>query len=100
MNCNLSPDEIKKVKTKFAAWQELQGEKKELSEAEKDVKNQAAEIIDGKVADVGKLFKAMQQMYDGVDNDLDEIGSVLECIRSNGSCTEDSDKEDSDKEDS
>ena len=89
MNCNLTPDEITQVKTKFAAWQELQGEKKELSDAEKDIKKQAAEIIDGKVTDVAKLFKAMQQIEDGLDNDLDEVGAVLECIRSNGSAAED-----------
>lgn len=93
MNCNLTPEEIKDVKTKFSAWQEIQGEKKELSEAEKDIKKEAAEIIDGKVSDVGKLFKALQQLYDGVDNDLDEIGAVLECIRSNGTDTNESEEE-------
>ena len=84
MNCNLTPDEITQVKAKFSAWLELQDEKKALSDAEKDIKKQAAEIIDGKVTDAGKLFKAMKQIYDGEDNDLDEIGSVLECIRANG----------------
>ncbi len=85
MNCNLTVEEIKEIKTKFSAWQELQSEKKALSEAEKDIKKDTASIIDGKVGDVGKLFKAMQQIYDGVENDLDEVGAVLECIRSNGS---------------
>lgn len=85
MNCNLTVEEIKEIKTKFSAWQELQSEKKALSEAEKDIKKDTASIIDGKTGDVGKLFKAMQQIYDGVENDLDEVGAVLECIRSNGS---------------
>lgn len=93
MNCNLSPNEIKDVKTKFSAWQELQGEKKELSDAEKDIKKQAAEIIDCKVGDVAKLFKAMQKLYDGEENELDEIGSVLECIRSNGESDDEGEEE-------
>lgn len=85
MNCNLTPEEIKDVKTKFSAWLEIQGEKKELADAEKDIKKEVADIIDGKIGDAGKLLKALKQIYDGVDNNLDEIGAVLECIRSNGS---------------
>lgn len=92
MNCNLTVEEIKEVKAKFSAWMELQDEKKELSDAEKSIKQDAAEIIDGKASDVGKLFKAMKQIYDGLDNDLDEVGAVLECIRSNGA-TEDETQE-------
>lgn len=85
MNCNLTPDEIKEVKTKFSAWLEVQDEKKALADSEKELKKDVAEVIDGKVGDAGKLFKALKQLYDGEENDLDEIGSVLDCIRNNGS---------------
>lgn len=85
MRYNFSEDEIKEIKTQFRAWQEIQGEKKELSAAEADTKEKVAEIIEGKKGDVGKLFKAMQQIEDGLDNDLDEVGAVLEAVRSNGS---------------
>ena len=89
MNYNLSAEAIKEIKTQFSAWMELQDEKKSLAEAEKDCKTKAAAIFEGKVGDAGKLFKAMKKMYDGEDNELDELGSVLECIRSNGPEDED-----------
>ncbi len=89
MNCNLTPDEIKEVKTKFSAWLEVQDEKKALADSEKELKKDVAEVIDGKVGDAGKLFKALKQLYDGEENDLDEIGSVLDCIRNNGSDEDD-----------
>ena len=89
MNYNLSAEAIKEIKTQFSAWMELQDEKKALAEAEKDCKTKAAAIFEGKVGDAGKLFKAMKKMYDGEDNELDELGSVLECIRSNGQEDED-----------
>jgi hypothetical protein len=84
MNYNLTAEAIKEIKTQFAAWLELQDEKASLAEAEKDCKTKAASIFEGKVGDAGKLFKAMKKMYDGEENELDELGSVLECIRSNG----------------
>lgn len=84
MNANLTPDQIKDLKAKFSAWLEIQSEKKVLNENDKDIRTAAGEIFDGKASDAQKLFKAMKQLYDGQDNDLDEIGSVLECVRANG----------------
>lgn len=84
MRCNLSPDEIKQIRTNYEAWVELQDEKKALSEADKDVREKAAEIFEGKAGDATKLFKAMLAEESGKDNELDEIGSVFECIKANG----------------
>lgn len=98
MNCNLTSEQIKELKAKFSAWMELQSEKKELNESDKDIRSQAAEIFEGKASDCAKLFKAMQKMYDGQENELDELGSVLECIRANGSNNDvDIDKNDVDE---
>lgn len=100
MKCNLGFEEIKDIKTQFTAWMELEDEKAQLAEAEKDCKKRVATIIEAKVGDAGKLFKAMKKMYDGEDNELDELGSVLDCIRSNGNDDEDmvDDEEDEEEE--
>lgn len=84
MRCNLSPDEIGQIKTKYEAWVELQDEKKALSEADKTIREDAAKIFEGKAGDATKLFKAMLAEESGKDNELDEIGSVFEAIRANG----------------
>lgn len=84
MRCNLTPDEISQVKKKYEAWVELQDEKKALSEADKSVREDAAKIFEGKAGDATKLFKAMLAEENGKDNELDEIGSVFECIKANG----------------
>lgn len=81
MNYNLGAEEISTIKKSFSAWQELQDEKKSLSEAEKDLKKQAAEAFEGNVSQAGRLFRAMQQIYNGEDNDLDELGAVLEALK-------------------
>lgn len=88
MRYNLTKLEIKEIKVQFQAWQEIQAEKQALSEAEKDTKEKVSDILECKKTDVSKLFKALQQIEDGKDNDIDEIGSVLECIRSNGTDAE------------
>lgn len=89
LKCNLTQDEISQIKAKFSAWMDLQDEKKQLSDAESDLKEDAAKIIDGKKKDVSLLFKAMKAIYNGEDNDLDEVGGVLETIQANGSEDED-----------
>lgn len=81
MNYNLNADEINTIKKSFSAWLELQDEKKSISEAEKDLKKQAAEAFDGNASQAGKLFHAMKQLADGEDNELDELGSVLEALK-------------------
>lgn len=85
MNNNLTQEDIKKLKTQFSAWMDIQDEKKQLSDSESDLKGEAAKILDCKKPLVAKLFKAMKQEYDGEENDLDEAGSILELIRANGS---------------
>ena len=85
LKCNLSPNEITKVKTSFSAYEELVSRKKELAEEEKAIKSDVANVIDGKIGDAGKLLKAMLQQYQNGENDLDEVGAVLDCIRNNGS---------------
>lgn len=93
LKCNLSESEVKELKSKFNGWLELEDEKKALSDSEKDLKKDAAEIIEGKVKDINLLFKSMRDMYNGSENDLDEVGGVLEAIRANGNSGEDSDGE-------
>ena len=85
LKCNLSPDEIAQVKTSFSAYEELVSRKKELAEEEKAIKADVANVIDGKIGDAGKLLKAMLLQYQNGENDLDEVGAVLDCIRNNGS---------------
>lgn len=85
LKCNLSLDEIAQVKTSFSAYEELVSRKKELAEEEKAIKADVANVIDGKIGDAGKLLKAMLQQYQNGENDLDEVGAVLDCIRNNGS---------------
>lgn len=85
LKCNLSPDEIAQVKISFSAYEELVSRKKELAEEEKAIKADVANVIDGKIGDAGKLLKAMLQQYQNGENDLDEVGAVLDCIRNNGS---------------
>lgn len=93
LNCNLDEEDIKKVKAQFTAWLELEDEKGPINDGQKEIKKTVAEIIGGKTKDATALFKAMKQLNDGGDTDLDEVGGVLECIRSNGSNMELSDSE-------
>lgn len=97
MNYNLSAEDKKKVKNLFNSWMEIQDEKKALTEAEKDTKETAKDILDCKLGQVGKLFKLMQKYYNGSAEEEEDIWSVMESIRS-GDAEEDSDSEE--KEDS
>lgn len=85
MNYNLNADEINTIKKSFSAWLELQDEKKSISEAEKDLKKQAAEAFDGNASQAGKLFKLLKKRYDNELEDEEDIWAAFECISSTGS---------------
>ncbi len=85
LNQNLTPEQIRDVKIKFDSYMEIKARKKELSDEEKAVKQDVAMIIDGKPKDAGLLLKSMAQQYEKGENDLYEVGSVLESIQRNGS---------------
>lgn len=81
---NLDPTEIEQIKAKFAAFRELKERKKEISDEEKAIKQDVAHIIEGKTKDATLLLKSMYQQWQDGENDLDEVGSVMETIRANG----------------
>ncbi len=84
MEYNLTKEDKDIIKAQFSAWQEIQDEKKALSEAEKGSKEKVKEILDCKIGTVGKLFKLMQKRYNGDDEDED-IWAVLESLSSTSS---------------
>ena len=84
MNYNLSKEQWDEVKVKFSAWQEVQERKKELSDECKAICKDTAAIIEGKQTDASKLFKNMQQKWDGSPAEAEEIASMLEQMAANG----------------
>lgn len=84
MNYNLTKEQWDEVKVKFSAWQEIQERKKELASECKDICKAAADIIEGKQTDASKLFKNMQQKWDGEPAEAEEIASMLEQMAANG----------------
>lgn len=95
MNYNLSDEDKKIVKGQFACWQELQGEKKSIAEAEKASKEKVAEVLDCKIGAAGKLFKLLQKKYDGSSEDED-IWTVIDSLFG-GSEEEDSEETESEE---
>lgn len=85
MNYNLNADEINTIKKSFSAWLELQDEKENISEAERDLKKQAAEAFDGNASQAGKLFRLLKKRYDNELKDEEDIWAAFECILSTGS---------------
>lgn len=81
---NLDPTEIEQIKAKFSAYRELRDRKKELSDEEKAIKQDVAHIIEGKIKDANLLLKSLTQQWENGENDVDEVGSVMEIIRANG----------------
>ena len=91
MEYNLTKEDKDIIKAQFSAWQEIQDEKKSLSEAEKSSKEKVSDILDCKIGVVGKLFKMMQKRYDGSDEDSD-LWAVMESLTSASSPDEDEDE--------
>jgi hypothetical protein len=84
LKTNLIPQEISEIKNKFDAYMEIKNRKKELSDEEKAIKQDVANIIEGKLKDASLLMKTMAQQYESGENDVFEVGSVMELIQSNG----------------
>lgn len=80
MNLNLDDEQIRDLKIKFSAWQELQERKKELQEENKAICQDAARIFDGKATEASKLFRNMSMLYDGEDAEANNISLMLERI--------------------
>lgn len=85
LKCNLSPDEIESIKQSFSAYREIKERKKELADEEKAIKQDVARVIEGKTKDANLLLKSMAQQWESGENDLDEVGAVMEMVRTNGS---------------
>ena len=83
MNLNLTEEQISELKIQFEKWQEIQARKKELQEENKAVCADAARIFEGKATEAGKIFKNMNQLYEGEEAEADNISLMLERIRGN-----------------
>lgn len=84
MNYNLTKEQWDEVKIKFSSWQEIQERKKELSAECSAICKDTASIIDGKKTDASKLFKNLQQKWEGEPAEAEEIASMLEQMAANG----------------
>ena len=84
LKASLTPEEIEDIKDKFDAYMEIKNRKKELTDEEKAIKQSVADIIEGKLKDASLLMKTMAQQYENGENDVFEVGSVMELIQSNG----------------
>lgn len=84
LKASLTPEEVSEIKIKFDAYMEIKNRKKELSDEEKAIKQDVANIIEGKLKDASLLMKSMAQQYESGENDVFEVGSVMELIQSNG----------------
>ena len=84
MNLNLTPEEISDLKVQFQAWQEVNERAKELRDEKAGICETAARIFDGKKTEANKLFKAMQELWEGEEAEVNELSSMLEIIQHNG----------------
>lgn len=84
MNYNLTSEQWSELKIKFSAWQELQERKKELAEENKAICKDAAAIFEGKATDASKLFKNLNQKYEGEEPEAFTISSLIEQMEANG----------------
>lgn len=84
MNLNLTSDEITQLKKNFTAWEEIKDRASELGNEMKAIKGATATLIDGTVGQVGKLFKAMKELAEEGETEVDEISSMIEVIKHNG----------------
>lgn len=80
MDLSLTDEQISELKVKFRAWQEIQERKKELQEENKALCQDAARVFSAKASEVSKLFKNMNQLYDGEDAEANNISILLEAI--------------------
>ena len=81
MNLNLTEEQISEIKVHFEKWQEVQARKKELQEENKAVCADAARVVEGKSSEISKLFKNMNQLYDGEEAEANNISLLLERIQ-------------------
>lgn len=92
MEYNLTKEDKDIIKSQYSVWEEIQDEKKALSEAEKGTKEKVKEILDCKIGTVGKLFKLMQKRCNG-DDEYEDIWAVLEGL-SSGTSSDEEEEED------
>jgi histidyl-tRNA synthetase len=77
-NLNLTEEQCVELKRYFDQWQEIQERRKEMTSENKAICTDAAKVFDGKASDASKLFKNMNQLFEGEDAEANNISLLLE----------------------
>ena len=75
-------DEEKKSQLKviFSSFLDLEDQKKELAQQQKDLKNEAAAILEVKKGIIAKIFSYMKKKYEKGEDELEQIYELMELI--------------------
>jgi predicted flavoprotein YhiN len=85
MNVNLTPDEAKLCKSIFSDFQEENDRKSEIAAEMTATKKKFGQVIDCKPGEAGKILTAMLKMYEDGNNPLDDMCTVIDVIKNDGS---------------
>lgn len=71
-------DDRKELKKLFDQWLDIQDQKKELAEFEKELKDKAASYTGIKKGIIGKLFNVMKSKINGAtETDVEQVYSLM-----------------------
>lgn len=78
----LDEDKKKQLKGIFTSFLDLEDQKKEIADQQKDLKEEAANILEVKKGIVAKIFSYMKKKYEKGDDELEQIYELMELIES------------------
>jgi endonuclease I len=76
----LDEDKKKELKGIFTSFLDLEDQKKDISNQEKDLKDEAASILEVKKGIVAKIFSYMKKKYEKGEDELEQIYEIMEQI--------------------
>ena len=79
---NINDDDKGRLKEIFSSFMDLEDQKKELGEQQKDLKDEAARILEVKKGVVSKIFTYMKKKYEGGEDELEQIYEIMEQVES------------------
>lgn len=78
MISNLGEDEKKRVKAIFSEFLDIEEQKRQLLDSQKDLKEEVSQILSLKKGLVSKLFSFLKKKYENGENELEQIYEVVE----------------------
>lgn len=79
---NINDEDKSRLKEIFSSFMDLEDQKKELGEQQKDLKDEASRILEVKKGVVSKIFGYMKKKYEKGDDELEQIYEIMEQVES------------------